>query len=97
MLPIRSIFRAISSDALIMDSRPDWFSWKCFFCEDYAQDGVHLEMQFFGFENSLYHDSNGTLWVCCGNCLKYCHLHCINANLTEAAFEQNLFVHVCQK
>ena len=99
MSPIRLIFTPISADAADFDygESTEWFGWKCLFCEDYAQDGVHLEMQFFGAENCLYHDSDGTLWVRCGNCLKCCHLHCINPNLTEAAFEQNLFVHVCQK
>ena len=91
----RSIFRPISCDAVDFDygESAEWFSWKCLFCEDYAQDGVHLEMQFFGLENCLYHDSDGTLWVC----LKCCHLHCLNPNLHPDNFKQALFQHHCQK
>ena len=95
MSPIRSIFTPISVDAADFDygESAEWFGWKCLFCEDYAQDGVHLEMQFFGTENCLYHDSDGTLWVRCGNCLKCCHLHCLNPNLHPDNFKQALFQH----
>ena len=67
------------------------------FCEDYAQDRVHLKMQLFGLENCLYHASDGTLRVCCGNCLKCCHLLCLNPNLHPDNFKQALFQHHCQK
>ena len=52
MSPIRSIFRAILCDAVDFDygESAEWFGSKCLFCEDYTQDGVHLEMQIFGLE-----------------------------------------------
>ena len=99
MSPIRSIFRPICADAADFDygESAKWFGWKCLFCEDYAQDGVHLEMQFFGFENCLYHDSDGTLWVHCGDCHKACHLHCLNPYFNAENFKQVDFQHQYQK
>ena len=60
MSPKRSIFRSILCDAVDFDygESAEWFGWKWLFCEDYAQEGVHLKMQFFGLENCLYHDSD---------------------------------------
>ena len=37
-----------------------WFGWKCSCCHELAYDGTHLELQFFAFENCVYHDA-GTL------------------------------------
>ena len=73
MSPIRSIFRSISSEvADLMVGEHEWFGWKCIFCDDYAQDGVHLEMQYFAHENCLYIDTDFTAWVRCGSCQKSC-------------------------
>ena len=66
-------------------------------CDELAYDGTHLEMQFFGFENCAYKDGDGVLWAQCNDCLKCVHLHCLDPNLDEFNFKQNLFVHLCQK
>ena len=99
MSPIRSIFRPISSDASDFDygESAEWFGWKCIYCEDYAQDGVHLEMQYFGVENCVYYDADGTPWVCCGRCEKCCHLRCLDPNLKADDFKQVNFHHHSEK
>ena len=98
MSPIRTIFRSISSEvADLMVGEPEWFGWKCVFCDGYAQDGVHLEDQFFCHENCLYIDTDYTPWVRCGTCLKSCHLHCLSPYLNAANFKQSDFQHECQK
>ena len=68
-----------------------------YFCEDYVQDGVHLEMQYFGVENCVYYDADGMLWVHCGRCEKCCHLRCLDPNLKADNFKQVDFHHHCQK
>lgn len=96
MSPIRSIFRSISSEvADFMVGEPEWFGWKCIFCDEYAQDGVHLEMQYFAYENCLYIDTDYTAWVRCGTCQKSCHLHCISPHLNAQNFKQSDFHHQC--
>ena len=92
MSPMRSVFRPISSEVadFLYGESAVWFGWKCIICDDYAQDGVHLKFQYFGSENCLYHDTDGTPWVCCGNCKKCCHFHCINPNLNSDLFKQEM-------
>ena len=99
MSPIRSIFRPISSDATAFDYREsaELFGWKCIFCEDYVQHGVHLKMQYFGVENHVYYDADGMLWVRCGRCEKCCHLSCLDPNLKADNFKQVDFHHHYQK
>ena len=80
-----------------MESPLNGSAGNVFFVKTMHQDRVHLKIQCFGLENCLYHDSDGTLWVCCGNCLKCCHLCCLNPNLHPDNFKQVLFQYHCQK
>ena len=73
-----------------------WFGWKCCCCDELAYDETHLELQFFAFENCVYHDGNGVLWVRCNDCLKCIHLSCLDPNLNQLHFKSHLFVHDCK-
>ena len=65
--------------------------WECKGCHQTAKDSQYLNYQYNVLDKTFLNDSDGSVWLVCGNCKQRGHATCVYSKNLDKVFKLNRY------